>query len=429
MTRRLLVTMALVLLGVSYDRARPAARQSSGPAVEMIADRGEAARYWPRWRGPSGQGLVEGAGYPDTWSATQNVVWKVPVPGSGNSSPVVWKDRIFVTTASDDGGRASIVAFDRATGAQVWDAAVPAGEPGRTHDKNGYASATVATDGQRIYASFGARGLMAVDFNGRQVWHAPLGRVENYHGPAGSPLLYKNRVILYQDQRSGSFVAAFDAATGKQVWRTARDAQVGWGTPIAIRVGDHDELIVHGQNRVVAYDPDTGAELWRCGGSTFEVIPTPVVGYGMLFCASGRAGPTLAIRPGGKGDVTGTHVAWTSPRGSPFVPSPILYGPHLYTINDMASIVTAFEATSGRALWQGRLGVATREGFSASPVAVDGKVFFTNDEGETFVLRAGASFDLLHVNRVGERTLASPALVDGRWYIRTDRNLYAIGNR
>ena len=191
---------------------------------------------------------------------------------------------------------------------------------------------------------------------------AAIGRVENYHGPAGSPLLYKNSVILYQDQRSGSFVAAFDKATGKQLWRTPRDAQVGWGTPIAVRVVDHDEMIVHGQNRVLAYNPDTGAELWRCGGSTFEVIPTPVVGYGMLFCSSGRAGPTLAIRPGGKGDVTSTHVAWTTPRGSPFVPSPILFGDLLYTVNDMQSIVTAFDARTGASLWQGRLGVAHARG-------------------------------------------------------------------
>jgi outer membrane protein assembly factor BamB len=415
------------LIASGYPLPRPVAGQAAEPAVRMIADEGEAARYWARWRGPSGQGLVEGDGYTDTWSATTNVVWKVPVPGSGNSSPVVWRDQIFLTTAADNGNQASIVAYRRSDGQRLWEAAVPAGTPDRPHNKNGYASATVATDGQRVYASFGGRGLMAVDMNGKQVWHAAIGRVENYHGPAGSPLLYKNSVILYQDQRSDSFVAAFDKATGKRLWRTPRDAQVGWGTPIAIRVGDHDELIVHGQDRVVAYNPDSGAELWRCGGSTFEVIPTPVVGYGMVFCSSGRAGPTLAIRPGGKGDVTRTHLEWTTPRGSPFVPSPILYGDQLYTINDMQSIVSAFDARTGASLWQGRLGVATREGFSASPVAMGGRIFFTNDDGDTFVLRAGKTFDLLHVNSLGERTLASPALVEGRWYIRTAQHLYAIG--
>ena len=148
----------------------------------------------------------------------------------------------------------------------------------------------------------------------------------------------------------------------------------------------------------------------------------------MVFCSSGRAGPTLAIRPGGSGDVTDSHLVWSSPRGSPFVPSPLLYGEYLYIVNDMASIATCFDAASGDVMWQGRLGVARREGFSASPVAVDGKVFFTNDNGETFVLRAGPEFELLHVNDIGERTLASPALVDGRWYIRTASNLIAIGS-
>jgi outer membrane protein assembly factor BamB len=236
-------------------------------------------------------------------------------------------------------------------------------------------------------------------------------------------------VIVYQDQYSDSFIAAFDGRSGKPVWRTPRDASVGWGTPIAVRVGDRDEVIVNGQQRVIAYDAASGRELWQCGGTTYEVIPTPVVGYGMVFCSSGRAGPTLAIRPGGTGDVSRTHVAWSSPRGSPFVPSPILAGEQLFMVNDMQSIVTAFDAATGKALYQGRLGVAQREGFSASPVAVDGKVFFTNDDGETFVLKVGPTFQLLHTNSLGERTLASPALVDGRWYIRTDRHLYAIGRR
>jgi outer membrane protein assembly factor BamB len=395
--------------------------------VRMVTTEGEGARYWPRWRGPSGQGLVTGSGYVDTWSDTDNVLWKVAVPGSGNSSPIVWRDRIFVTTAYDGGERLSVLAYRRADGKRLWETFAPEGRTGNAHQKNGYASATAATDGERLYVSFGPRGLLALDLNGRIVWHQDLGPISNYHGPAGSPLLYKDRVILYQDQSSGSFVAAFDTRTGKEIWRTPREATVGWGTPIAVRVGVHDELIVNGQRRVQAYNPDTGAELWRCSGTTSEVIPTPVVGYGLAFCSSGRAGPTLAIRPGGRGDVTRTHVAWSSPRGSPFVPSPILYNEHLYMVNDMQSIVTTFEAATGKLMYQERLGVARREGFSASPVAFDGKVFFTNDDGETFVLRAGPTFDLLHVNRMGERMLASPALVDGRWYFRTERHLLAVG--
>jgi outer membrane protein assembly factor BamB len=428
MTRLRVCLFLIAILAPLLTPAGRLAGQAAADGVRMVADEGEAAQYWARWRGPSGQGLVSGTGYPDTWSASQNIAWKVPVPGSGNSSPIVWGDRIFLTTADDNGRRLAVVAFRRTDGQKLWEALAPAGRsPYGNHYKNGFASATAATDGQRVYASFGPRGLLAVDMNGKVVWHRDLGQMDAYHGTAGSPLLYKDRLILYQDQFSASFIAAFDTRTGRELWRTRRDAQVGWGTPIAVRVGDHDEIIVNSQRIVRAYNPDTGAELWSCRGMSDEVIPTPVVGYGMVFCSSGRAGPTLAIRPGGRGDVSKTHLAWTNPRGSPFVPSPILYGEHLYMINDMAAIVTSLEATTGKVMWQGRLGVARREGFSSSPVAFDGKVFFTNDEGETFVVKAGPTFELLHVNKLDEGVLATPALVDRRWYIRTDRNLIAIG--
>ena len=394
----------------------------------MIADEGEGMKFWPRWRGPSGQGLATGTGYPDTWSPTQGVLWKTPVPGTGNSSPIVWGDHIFVTSSYEGGRKLSLLAYRRSDGRLLWETPAPAGRTDSgAHYKNGHASSTPATDGRLVYVLFGARGLFAFDFTGKLAWQRDLGPMDAYHGAAGSPLLYRDRIVLYQDQFSGSFIAAFDTRTGRELWRTRRDASVGWGTPIAIRAGQRDEIIVNGQQHVTSYDPITGRELWRCGGTTYEVIPTPVVGYGMVFCSSGRAGPTLAIKPGGSGDVSRTHLAWESPRGSPFVPSPILYGEQLYMINDMASIVTSLSATTGQSLWQGRLGVAQREGFSASPVAVDGKIFFTNDDGETFVLRAGPKFELMHVNQLGESILASPALVDGRWYFRAQRNLYAVG--
>ena len=397
--------------------------------VKMIEVAGEGAKYWPRWRGPSGQGQVAGGQYTDKWSPATSV-WKVSVPGRGNSSPIVWGDRLFLTTGYNNGERLSMLAYSRADGKKLWETNIPQNGVEYPHAKNGFASATPATDGQYVYASFGRHGLVAFDFDGKIVWQHKFGIIDNYHGPAGSPVLYKDRIFIYQDANpapgQGAFVGAFDKKTGKPIWQTPRSENVGWGTAVVITTGARDELIVSSQRRVAAYDPDSGKELWSARGMSSEVIPTPVVGHGLVFASSGRAGPTLAIRPGGSGDVTSSHVAWSSPRGSPFVPSGIIVGDLLYLVNDMQSILTVVEAATGKPVYQDRLGVAMREGFSASPVHVNGKIYFTNDEGQTFVVEHGRTFKLLHVNELGEQTLASPALVDGTWYWRTRSFLRAI---
>jgi outer membrane protein assembly factor BamB len=418
---RRLASAAGLLLAIGTLAVMSAPAQAQG--VGMVRPEGDGEQYWSRWRGPSGQGVVEGTGYPDRWSETTNVRWRTVVPGSGHSSPIVWGDRIFLTTSRNRGRRVSVLCFRRSDGELLWETDAPEGRPESVHGKNTPASATVTTDGERVYASFGSRGMLALDFDGSIVWQRDLGRIDNYHGTAGSPLLYGDTVIIYQDQDGGAFVIALDTRTGETRWRAERAASVGWGTPIAISVGDHDELIVSSQRQVQAYDPATGDELWTCGGNLFEVI-----GHGLVFCASGRAGPTLAIRPGGRGDVTDTHVAWQTTRGSPFVPSPVLYGDYLYLINDMSSIITCLNAKTGEAMWQERLGRPRREGVSASPVVVDDKLFVTNDDGQTFVLKTGPEFELLHTNDIGARTLASPALVDGTWYIRTVGELIAVGS-
>ena len=401
-----------------------------GGEVRLIGVAGEGAQYWPRWRGPSGQGYTAPGTYANTWSPTRNIKWRVPIPGAGNSSPIVWADRIYLTSAQNNGSRLSLFAFSRTDGKMLWETPIPQQGVERVHQKNGYASATPTTDGRTIYASFGRHGLVAFDMNGKIVWHRKFGAIDNYHGPAGSPVLYKDRVFLYQDHDGSpsqrAFVAAFDARTGNTLWETPRSQTVGWGTPVVIHSGMRDELIVNSQQRVTAYDPGTGKELWTVRGMTYEVIPTPVVGEGLVFASSGRAGPTFAIRPGGTGDVTATHVAWSTPRGSPFVPSGIVHDGLLYLVNDMQSILTVYEARTGTLVYQGRMGVAQREGFSASPVVVNNELFITNDEGETFVVKAGREFRLLHTNTLGERTLASPALVDGIWYWRTAGHLIAI---
>jgi outer membrane protein assembly factor BamB len=401
-----------------------------GGEVRMLSVTGEGAKYWPRWRGPSGQGHVMPGNYANSWSPTRNVKWRVPVAGAGNSSPIVWGDRIFLTTAQNNGARLSLIAFNRADGKQLWETVVPTDGVEHVHQKNGHASATPVTDGQMIYASFGRHGLVGFDMSGTIVWHRKFGAINNYHGPAGSPVLYRDRIFIYQDHKGSSdqqaFVGAFEARTGKMIWETPRTETVGWGTPVVINTGTRDELVVNSQRRVAAYDPAGGQELWTVRGMSFEVIPTPVVGDGLVFTSSGRAGPTLAIRPGGSGDVTDTHVVWSTPKGSPFVPSGVVHDGLLYLVNDMQSILTVYETRSGELVYQGRMGIAQREGFSASPVVVNNELYFTNDDGETFVVKAGREFNLLHTNSLGERTLASPALVDGIWYWRTAGHLIAI---
>ena len=415
---RTVVLVVCVLVPVAGLRAQ----------VAMVHPPNEGMRYWPCWRGPSGQGHALDAGYPDRWSASQNVLWRVSVTGRGNSSPIIWGDRIFLTTAHDDGTRRSILCLRRSDGALLWEAEAPRTEPESFHRKNGAASSTPTTDGERVYAYFGNHGLIAVDFSGRTVWHRSLGEVDAYHGTASSPLLHDGKVIVAQDHQGSSFIAAFDAATGEELWRASRSAQVGWNSPIAVHVGDHVEIVLSGQQSVQAYDARTGEELWHARGSTFEAIPTPVVGHGLIFVSSGRDGPTLAIRPGGSGDVTATNVIWKVSHGSPFFPSAALLEGRLYLVNDMTSEVSAYDARTGKLLWQGQLGDARREGFSSSPVVVGKQIFFTNDGGETFVIESGDQFRLLHVNRLGEQVIASPALVDGIWYFRTAGHLLAIGS-
>lgn len=431
-TCRLLSLVALVAVIGGLASLLPSGfAEDASNEVVVIRPEGELAKYWTRWRGPSGQGVVPDGPYVDEWSNTENVLWKIDVPGEGNSSPIVWHDKIFLTTSYEKGKKRSIVCLDRADGKQLWEAFAPDATPEKAQGKNGYASGTASTDGERVYAYFGNHGLLCVDRQGKQVWHHSFGALDAYHGTSCSPLLYKDKVIVYQDHRgkSGSFVAALDRKTGKVIWQTPRGEKVGWGSPIAIRVDGHDEIIVSSQKTVYAYNPDDGKVLWTCVGNLGEVTPTPVVGHGLLYCCSGRVGPTLAIRPGGTGDVTKSHLAWKTLKGSPFIPSPLVYGDYLYMVNDIISIVTCIEAKTGKVMWQERLGRASKHGFSASLIGVNDKVFVTNDEGDTFVLQAGPEFKLLRVNKLNAKTLASPALLDGKWYWRSGKQLLCIGTK
>ena len=408
--------------------------------VEMIGVDDEAAGYWSRWRGPSGQGIVDdGHQYATQWSTTANVLWRTEVDGFGFSSPVVWGDRVYLTTASpgpdgfwpaNGGDRRSLLAYDRDTGELIWETVVPnLRPPEKTNPHNGHASSTPSIDGERIYAYFGNQGLIALDLDGNILWHESLGEFDAFQGTAASPLLYGDMVIISQDHRGkpGSFIAAFDRATGEQRWRTGRGAEVGWGSPVAIRAGGRDQIVLSSSYQVTSYDPVNGKEIWRARGTTVETIPTPVVGESMLFASSGRAGPTLAIRPDGQGDVTDSHIEWQTPKGSPYVSSPLLHEGILYMVNDTTGVATAYVAATGELLWQGRLGGRRRgQAFYSSPVVVNDRIYLSDDTGDTFVLEPGREFRLLGVNSLDETIRASPALVDGVWYIRTQQHLYAI---
>ncbi len=411
--------------------------QEKAEGVKMIVAEGEGAKYWPGWRGPTRQGLVLSGQYPDKWSPKQNVIWKVEVPGNGNSSPVVWGDKIFLTSAIGGANKRAVLCFRRSDGKLLWTGKVPQGADEKAYWKNGFASGTPATDGKHVYAYFGNRGLVCFDFDGKIVWHHELKAMNALHGMACSPLLYKDKVIIFQEARGArraprgkkaGFILALDKKTGKTIWKTPRKERVGWGSPIAIGVDGRDQIVVSSSFSVYGYDPQDGSFIWNCKGNTVEVIPTPVVGHGLVYCCSGRRGPTLAIDPSGKGNVTNSHIKWSVKTDSPFVPSPLLYKGYLYSVNDILGEIRCFDAKTGEKMWEKRFPVdAAKHGFSASPIGVNGKVYFISDKGNVYVFKAGPKYNLLHVNQLGEKTLATPALVDGRWYVRTRQHLYCFG--
>jgi outer membrane protein assembly factor BamB len=377
------------------------------------------------------QGLVAGTGYVDTWSDTTNVMWRAEVPGRGHSSPIVWKDWIFLTTARDGGAKLSMLAYRRRDGRLLWETSVPSSGVERIYDKNSHASATPTTDGQRVYASFGTHGVAAFEFDGRLAWHKKLGEVSNYHGTAGSPVLYKDRLFLYQDHDGSaalrSFVAAFDTRSGNVIWKTDRVESVGWGTPVVINAGDRDELIVSSQRRVYAYDPNSGAELWTVRGNLFEVIPTP----------GRRPRPRLLFVGARRSDAR-------DPAGRPRRRH---RHPRRLDLAARIAVRALVDHSRRPALHDqrhaehphGRRGAHRRAGVSGASwpgdarrllvvaIAVGDTIFFTNDLGQTFVVQAGRTFKLLRVNELNAQVLASPALVDSTWYWRTDRALLAIG--
>jgi len=417
-----------------------------------------AAGNWPQWRGPDGSGVSNETNLPVEWSPTKNIKWKTPIDGRSHSSPIVWGNRIFLTTAvegavvpgakavahtGDDGKpflhpdsvgadkkhTFKVICIDRDSGKIVWQSTAWEGTPyDNRHRKSSYAASTPATDGKLVYAFFGTEGLYAYDFKGKLAWKADIGKLGTVGmGTGTSPILFENLVIVQADEENGaaSFIVAIDKKTGKEVWRTPRKVQVSWSTPLLVRTSKRAELIASGFEAVVAYDPATGKELWRHKGVESNAIPSPVANNEMVFLVAGfPAKIAMAIKLGQNGDLTG-NTLWTYAKGTAYVPSPILYGDYLYLTTDRG-ILTCIDAKTGEVKYEGgRIPIPAT--FTASPVAFEGKILMTSEDGDTFIVKAGPKHEILGTNSVGEPVYASPAIADGRIFIRGEKNLYCIG--
>ncbi len=426
-----------VLVRVLESGAKSQSRQAEQvTSIEFVMPSPGAEKQWPCFRGPTGQGIVLDTNIPLKWSDSENIRWRSKLPGRGNSSAAVWGDRLFVTAESSPrAGDAPLLAKDEAPdrlllcystdGKLLRQHITPRPE---THEilywKNTLASATPVTDGERVIAFFGNAGLVCCDMDGKRLWHVDLGTFPTTHGPASAPALYKNLVILIQDQNKGrSLCAAFDKATGTKVWERERPNSMGWSNPVLLKIGGRDELIFNGSNEIVSYDPLTGEELWKQPGTSIESIPMMATGGGLLFSASGRNGPIFALRPGSGGSAARQpEVVWRLEHGGPHVTSPAYHEGRLYLVND-TGIAMCLNAATGETVWQKRL----RGRFSSSPLLVGDKLLLISEEGTTYVLQSGPSFDLIGENSLGETIYATPAVVGGRLYFRSTTGLICVG--
>jgi hypothetical protein len=385
---------------------------------------------WPEFRGPTGQGHSTERDVPLEWSESRNVLWKTPVPGRGWSSPVVERDRVWLTTAVRGQGGTSLraVAFDVESGREVVNVEVfQLRNSGLLNLKNSHASPTPIVEGNRVYVHFGAAGTAALTTSGEIVWKTQLS-YQSQHGNGGSPVLYKDLLIVSCDGSDEAYVIALDKATGKTRWKRNRryPFDQAYSTPLVIRVGERDQVVSVGAYRAAAYDPATGEEIWRVSyDDGFSNVPRPVHGHGLVYIATGFQEPSLlAVRADGHGDVTKTHVAWRTSRGAPYTPSPLLVGDELYVINDLG-ILSCLDAVTGKLHWQRRVG----GNHSASPVFAAGRIYFLSEEGVATVIAPGRTFRKLATNQLDGDTLASIAVFDRSIFLRTRTHLYRVGVR
>ncbi len=425
-----------------------------------------AAQNWPSFRGPHAGGVADGQSLPAEWNAEEgsNIKWKTAVPGLAHSSPVVWGNRLFLTTAVSSAGdvgfkaglygagtasgdRSShqwkVYALDKRTGEVEWERVAYEGAPKeKRHIKATYANASPATNGEYVVASFGSQGLYAFDFDGELAWKKDLGHLDvgaydapTYEwGPASSPIIFEGKVIVQVDTQKDDYLLALDVRSGETVWKTEREEQPSWGTPTVRPSKERLELITNGSNFIRGYDPETGKELWRLGGSSNITAPTPVFGEDVIVVVSGRRPekPIFVIRPGAVGDITlgedvtaSEHVVWSLRGRGSYMPTPLIYRGYLYILQNQG-ILDCYELETGKELYRQRI-PHKGSGFSGSPVAADGVVYLPSEDGDIFAIKAGPEFELLSENRIGELLMSTPALSDGMMYVRAHQHVYAIG--
>ena len=388
-----------------------------------------AQSEWPQFRGPDGQGhAAAGGGVPLEWSETRNVVWKVPVPGRGWSSPVISGGRIWLTTSVTEGGGVSLraLSIDAATGRQLLNVEVfRLSSANLKNPKNSHASPTPIVEGNRVYVHFGGEGTAALDASSGAIVWAKKFPYASQHGAGGSPALHGDLLMFSGDGHYEAWIIALDKQTGAVRWKTERRKPFdqAYTTPLVITVNGRDQVVSVGAYRASAYDPATGKEIWMVRYEEgFSNVPRPVFAHGLVYIVTGFFQPAvLAVRPDGQGDVTSTHIAWSMTRGAPFTPSPIAVGDELYIISDLG-VLSCVDATSGKLHWQQRLG----GNHSASPVFAGGRIYFLSEEGVTTVIAPGKKFEKLAVNEIDGATLASMAVAHGSLFIRSLTHLYRI---
>jgi len=425
-----------------------------------------SAQNWPSFRGPSASGVADGKEPTAvTWNAStgENILWKTPLAGVAVSSPIIWGDRVFVSTAVSSDPTAGIktglygavepakdvskhswklVALDKRTGKVLWERVAHEGIPKtKRHPKSSQATATPVTDGRHVIVSFGSEGLYAYDVDGKLLWTRDLGVLNagwfydpDYEwGIGSSPIIWKNLVIVQCDIQKNSFIAAFDVDTGQPAWRTAREEIPSWSTPAIFESGGRTELVTQATGFIRGYNPENGQELWRLSGNSEITIPTPIVGPGVIIVTNGyqRVQPIFAIKPGATGDIslkgdatTNEFIAWSTNRGGPYIPTPVIYGDLLYVLG-INGVLAAYDVKTGQRVYQER--VAGGGSFSASPVAADGKLYLTSEDGDVFVVRAGSKYELLATNSMSQVIMATPAIANGVIFIRGLKDVFAIG--